>query len=36
MVNWALRMLALYMCFNGTGICGGETILKKLCAVRLQ
>ena len=22
-----LRMLALYMCFNGTGISGGETII---------
>ena len=22
----ALRMLALYMCFNGTGIWGGETM----------
>ena len=23
----ALRMLALYMRFNGTGICGGETLI---------
>ena len=31
MVKSALRMLALYMCFNGTGIQGGETtcILKR-------
>ena len=26
MVKSALRMLALYMCFNGTGIWGGETM----------
>ena len=25
MVKLALRMFALYMCFNGTGIWGGET-----------
>ena len=25
MVNSALRMLALYMCFKGTGIWDGET-----------
>ena len=25
----ALGMLALYMCFNGTGIWGGETMLGK-------
>ena len=28
MVNSALRMLALLMCFNGTGIWGGETSSK--------
>ena len=26
MVNSGLRMLALYMCVNGTGIWGGETM----------
>ena len=29
MVSSALRMLALYMCFNGTGIWGGETMCIK-------
>ena len=29
MVNLATRMLALYMCFNGTGIWGGETMCVK-------
>ena len=27
MMNLTLRMLALYMCFNGTGIWGDETIM---------
>ena len=26
MVKSDLRMLAIYMFFNGTGICGGETM----------
>ena len=29
MVNSALTMLALYMCFIGTGIRGGETMCVK-------
>ena len=29
MANSALRMLALYMCFNGTGTWGGETIIDR-------
>ena len=29
MVNSALRILALHMCFNGTGIWGGETMCIK-------
>ena len=28
MVKLAIRMLALYMCLNGTGILGGETTSK--------
>ena len=29
MVKSALRMLALYTCFNGTGIQGGETMCRE-------
>ena len=32
----ALGMLALYMCFNGTGIWGGETIGAKVSNVQFM
>ena len=33
MVKSALRMLALYTCFNGTGVWGGETLWDELFVV---